>query len=332
MKIIGEISGNHKHSFDHASKLIMEAQRGGFTHVKFQTLVPQEITVPLRQEKFRITDPTSLWCGQYLIDLYEETAMSFDLQERLIQYCHSIGMNWFSSPFSTGCVEFLEAQGCPLYKIASFEATDKELIDAIAQTNKPVIISTGGLSEAEIANSLSYFRSISRAKVELLYCVSSYPAKPKEFDIYTPQRWSAEFDVEVGLSDHSEGILMAPIYAAMGCNTIEKHIKLEGDYDSIDAEFSLSSEHFLSFTAGIREAHEVQRDTDQTALNESGKKYHRSYYYRTALSIGTKIEPKHLISLRPSSGLSTFEATSLIGRKLSVNVEQYDAVNVHHTK
>lgn len=332
MKIIGEISGNHKNSFTHASRLITAAKNGGFTHVKFQTLIPNEITVPLRDEKFQVKDPTSIWYGQYLIDLYEETAMSFDLQEQLIQHCESIGMNWFSSPFSGNCVEFLERHGCPLYKIASFEATDVELMDAIAQTGKPVIISTGGLSETEINNSLSYFRSVSEAKVELLYCISSYPAKPEEFNIYTPQRWSEKFNVEVGLSDHSEGTFMAPIYAAMGSKTIEKHIKLEGDNESIDAKFSLSSENFSLFTNSITEARKVQSKQLKPATNKSGKVYHRSYYYKEALAVGTQIERSHFVSLRPNSGLSTFDAAKLIGQKLSVNVQQYDAVEVQHFK
>ena len=125
---------------------------------------------------------------------------------------------------------------------------------------------------------------------------------------------------------------MAPIYTAMGSETIEKHIKLEGDYNSIDAEFSLSSDNFLRFTNGIREAQKI-RNRDATSItNRSGKQYHRSYYYKTSLTVGTQIKRSHLISLRPNSGLSTFEAADLIGKKLSVNVQEYDAVDLSHVK
>ena len=221
------------------------------------------------------------------------------------------------------CVEFLENLGCPLYKVASFEATDIDLLDAISHTGKPIIMSTGGLLESEIERSLTFLRARTDAEIELLYCVSSYPAQPEEFDISIVDRWSRQFGVEIGLSDHSEGSYVAPIYVALGANTIEKHVKLEGDQESIDSEFSLSSAHFWEFTDAIRQAQKLSLTTKKVIQPQTGKQYHRSYYYKYELDAGTVVKRQHIISLRPNSGVNTFDAIEFIGKQLTKTVGRY---------
>ncbi|MCH2192330.1 MAG: pseudaminic acid synthase, partial [Gammaproteobacteria bacterium] len=221
--IIAEMSGNHGQSLEKAYRLIDAAAEAGAHAIKLQTYTPDTITLDCHEGEFFIEDPNSLWKGNSLYNLYKEAMTPWEWHKELFDYAKEKGLLAFSTPFDLTAVDFLETLNPPCYKVASFENTDHAILAAVAKTGKPVIVSTGMASQAEIAESVEVLRSNGCNDIILLKCTSNYPANPVDANLKTIPHLSELFDCHVGLSDHTPGVGVAVAAVALGATVIEKH-------------------------------------------------------------------------------------------------------------
>src|SRR5256885_3448937 len=223
--VVAEISANHRQKYEEAVKLVRAAMDAGADAVKVQTFTPDTITLRSDREDFRVEGGT-LWDGRTLYDLYEEAHMPWEWQPKLKAVATDLGLDFFSSPFDPTAVEFLEKMSVPAYKIASFEIVDLPLIEKVAKTGKPMIISTGMATKEEIGEALDAARRAGADQIALLKCNSGYPSPPAEMNLGTIPDMHQVFGVPVGLSDHTLGIATPIAAVALGASFIEKHFTL----------------------------------------------------------------------------------------------------------
>ncbi|STQ86776.1 pseudaminic acid synthase [Helicobacter muridarum] len=250
--IVAELSANHNQVLDLALKTVEAAAKSGAHAIKLQTYKSSCLTLPYRNESFRIKN--GIWKDKYLCDLYNDAQMPWHWHKEIFSFAKSLGMVAFSSPFSIEGVEFLEMLDCPIYKIASFEVMHVPLLRAIAQTKKPVILSLGVASDIEIEYALEILSE--NASKTILYCISDYPTKIQDVDlsnIFCLQKKWEKYDVRVGLSDHTLGITV-PIVATMcGISMIEKHFILDRKLGGVDSQFSLNTDEFKQIVESVYE-------------------------------------------------------------------------------
>ena len=237
--IIAEISGNHNGSLDRAKELIKAAKENGADCVKLQTYTPDTMTIKCNKEDFQIT--TGLWEGYNLWDLYDWAQLP-EWQEDLFKFAKNIGITCISTPFDETAVDLLEDLDCPFYKIASFEITDLPLVKYVAQTNKPMIISTGMANHEEISDAISVVEKYGCGDYIVLHCVSGYPTPVEQINLSTIQLLKESFNCGIGLSDHTLGNESALIAIAYGAKVIEKHFTLSREDGGPDADFSMEPE------------------------------------------------------------------------------------------
>lgn len=237
--IIAEMSGNHNQSLEQARELIKVAAAAGAHAVKLQTYTPDTITLDVHHGEFFISDPNSLWEGSSLYDLYKQAMTPWEWHKELFDYASELGLLAFSSPFDLSAVAFLEELQVPCYKIASFENTDHALLAAVAKTGKPVIVSTGMASQAELAESVEVLKQNGCTQLILLKCTSNYPARPVDANLRTISHLADLFGCQVGLSDHTMGVGVAVAAVALGATVVEKHFVLDRSAGGVDADFSL---------------------------------------------------------------------------------------------
>ena len=249
--LIAELSANHNHSYDEAVRLIEVAKDCGADAVKLQTYTPDTITIDCDSELFRIGGE-SLWAGRNLYELYGEAYTPWEWQPELKKVAEKLGMELFSSPFDPTAVDFLEAMDVPAYKISSFELVDHGLLEKVASTGKPVILSTGMASLAEIDEAVRVLRSHGCSELALLKCTSAYPAPANEANLRTILHLSAAFEVPVGLSDHTMGSSVPVAAVALGACIIEKHFTISRDVPGPDSEFSLEPVEFKAMVDAVR--------------------------------------------------------------------------------
>lgn len=316
--IIAELSGNHDQSLDKALAMVDAAAAAGADAIKLQTYSPETITLNVHEGDFYISDPDSLWHGYSLYQLYEKAMTPWEWHEPLFNRAKQLGLIAFSSPFDLTAVDYLESLDVPCYKIASFENTDHGLIAAVAKTGKPVILSTGMASQAELAESVEVLRANGCQDFVLLKCTSQYPARPRDANLATIPHLKELFNCEVGLSDHTIGIGVSVAAVALGASVIEKHFVLDRAEGGVDAEFSMEPAEFKSLVDECSRAYDAVGTVHYgcTEQEVASRVHRRSLYIAEDMQAGEVITAKNLRSVRPGAGLPTKYLPVLLGRKI----------------
>ena len=322
--IIAEISGNHGGSLDRALELIRSASSTGADAVKFQTYTPDTITIKSDRSEFLINDSESLWHGRTLYDLYQEAHTPWEWHAPMFEYARSLGLEVFSSPFDLTAVDFLEDLEVAAYKIASLELTDVQLIKRVAETSKPLIMSTGGAKLADIENAIKVARSNGADNLILLKCTSAYPALPEDANLRSMITLKEMFDCHVGLSDHTLGTAVSLASIALGATVIEKHFIDDKSHSTVDSAFSLDQEEFKYLVDQAEIAWKALGTSSikPSASEATSVSHKRSIYVVEDLNEGEEFTYKNLKSIRPGNGLEVKHLEDFIGQKASTSISK----------
>ncbi|MBB4823663.1 N-acetylneuraminate synthase [Sporosarcina luteola] len=316
--IIAEMSGNHNHSLERALKIVDLAAEAGADAVKLQTYTPDTMTLDIHTGEFFIESDTNLWKGQSLYNLYKEAYTPWEWHETIFNRCKKHGILGFSSPFDETAVDFLEALDVPAYKIASFENVDIPLIKKVAATGKPVIISTGMASVAEIEEAVQAVRSQGNDQLVLLKCTSTYPATPENSNIATIPHMRELFGTEVGLSDHTMGVGTAIAAVTLGATVIEKHFTTSRAEGGVDAAFSMEP-HELKLLVEETERAWSSLGTVKYGPTDAEKPsldHRRSLYIGADLKAGDVLTKDNIRVIRPGHGLAPKHLELVMGKTL----------------
>jgi len=323
---IAEISANHGGKIKNAFKLIDMAKKYKADAVKFQTYTPETMTLKSNKKFFKIQD--GIWKGQYLWDLYLKAHTPFEWQEELFKYSKKKGILCFSSVFDETAVDLLEKIKCPIYKISSFEMSDFPLIKYVSRTKKPVIISTGLSDINQIEKTYKFAKACGINDLTLLYCVSSYPAKPDDFNLLNLKEFFKRFNCRIGFSDHSTNNIVATTAVSLGADIIEKHISLLGDTKSPDVKFSLKGREIKQYREDINLAYLIKgKDEFIRKKNElKNIKFKRSIFCVKDIVKGEKFTKKNIKRIRPGYGLDASEYDNLLGQKSKKKILSGDPI------
>ncbi len=326
--IIAEMSGNHNKSFERAKKLIESAATTGAHAIKFQTYTAETMTLNISDGDFLISDAKSLWHGRNLYDLYDEAHTPWEWHEELFNHAKELGMIPFSSPFDKTSVDFLESLDVPCYKVASFECTDLPLVSYIASKGKPMIISTGMASVAEIGETVKTAKDNGCNDIILLKCTSTYPASPKNTNILTIPHLRELFECEVGLSDHTMGIGTSVASVALGATVIEKHFTSKRSDGGVDSSFSMEPHELESLVVETERAHQSLGKIKYGPLNDEAKSlvFRRSIYITKDIKAGEILSHENIRVIRPGYGLEPKFLDLVIGRPIRKDVKMGTAL------
>lgn len=324
--VIAELSANHGGSIARAKASIFAAKNAGASAVKIQTYTPDTMTIDCDKEDFQIK--SGLWEGYNLYKLYSEAYTPFEWHNDLFNYAREVGITLFSTPFDESAVDLLESLNTPAYKVASFELTDLPLIEYVAKKKKPILVSTGMGSAEEIAEALQAIKRCGNDQILLFHCISSYPAPTEESNLNNLKYLSNEFDVLVGLSDHSISNVAATAAIALGAVAIEKHFKLDEEDCGPDSSFSIlpsevsqlveaCSQAWLSLGTGFFTRSEVET---------SNAKFRRSLYFVKDLAVGDVVSKNDIRRIRPGFGLPPKFNDAVLGKRLLRSVQRGDPV------
>ena len=321
--IVAELSANHNGSKDVALKTIRAARRAGADAVKFQTYTADTITLDCQNEDFKIKQGT-LWDGRYLYDLYQEAYTPWEWHRELYDVAKAEGLICFSSPFDKSAVDFLESLGNPIYKIASFEITDVDLIAYAARKGKPMVISTGIATEEDIRLAVDTCRSAGNNDITLLKCTSSYPAPIEEANLCMIADLANRFKVKVGLSDHTLGSIAGITAVSLGACMIEKHFILDRSIGGPDAFFSMNELEFSQMVKDIRTVESAigQVNYEPTDKMKAGRAFSRSLYVAENMKKGEVITEINVRSVRPGYGLHPKYLPEILGKKVNRDIEK----------
>jgi pseudaminic acid synthase len=319
--VVAELSANHNQAFENAVRLVQEAKEAGADAVKLQTYTADTITIRSEGEQFRIGGGT-LWDGRTLHELYGEAYMPWEWQPKLKQIANDLGMDLFSTPFDDSAVDFLEKMNVPAHKVASFELVDIGLIQKIARTGKPMIISIGMATVGEIEEALQAARQAGATQIALLKCTSAYPARPDEANLRTIPELSKRFGVPAGLSDHTMGAVVAVAAVTLGACIIEKHITLSRSLKGPDSEFSLEPQEFKAMVEAIRTAEQALGAVHfgVSPREANSRAFRRSLYVVLDLRRGEKFTAENVRSIRPGHGLHTRHLSQVLGKRASRDI------------
>jgi len=321
--IIAELSANHNQDFNQAVQLVHAAKAVGADAVKVQTFTADTLTMRSNKEYFLVKDGTP-WNGRMLYDLYREASMPWDWQPKLKVIANELGLDFFSTAFDSSSVDFLEKMNVPAYKVASFELVDIPLIQKIAQTKKPLILSTGMATFDEIKEAVDAARNAGAKQIALLKCTSAYPASPKEMNLRVIPDMSKAFGVPVGLSDHTLCSVVATTAIALGACIVEKHLTLSRRTSGLDSKFSLEPAEFKELVQAIRLV-ETTFGAPKYAATDGEKgclTFRRSLFVVKDMKDGDKFTYDNLRSIRPAFGLSPKYLNSVIGKKAKKNIDE----------
>lgn len=321
--IIAEMSGNHNQSLERALAIVDAAAECGAHAIKIQTYTAETITYNSNREEFQIKDQNSLWQGKNLYKLYQEAYTPWEWHKPIFDHAKRKGLMAFSSPFDITAVNFLESLEVPFYKIASFENTDHILLKKVAATGKPVIMSTGVASVADIEESVSILRKHGCKDLILLKCTSTYPASPENTNVLTIPHMEELFGCPVGLSDHTMGIGAAIAAVAVGARVIEKHFTLSRAEGGVDSAFSLEPDELKALVRETERAF-LSLGTVNYSIGEKEQKslqYKRSLYVVKNMQAGELFTNENVHSIRPSTGLHTRYYEQIIGRAAAKSIE-----------
>ncbi len=319
--IVAEVSANHNQSFEQAIQIIRAAKAAGADAVKLQTYTPDTITINCSNPCFQI-GKGMIWEGKNLYELYGEAYMPWDWQPKLKQVADDLGLGFFSTPFDFTAVDFLEKMEALAYKIASFELVDLPLIQKVAKTGKPVIISTGMASLAEIDEAVRAFREAGGKELALLKCTSAYPSLPEEMNLKTIPHLAEAFGVPVGLSDHTLGIAVPVAAVAMDACIIEKHLTLSRSVPGPDSAFSLEPNEFKAMIDAVRMVEKAlgRPSYEITEREMASRVYRRSLFVVGDVKTGEVFTDKNVRSIRPGYGLPPKWLPEVLGRRASRDI------------
>ena len=320
--IIAEMSANHNQDFNQAVRIIEAAKEAGADAVKLQTYTPDTITLDCDNDYFRIKG--TIWEGKNLYELYREADTPWEWQPKLKKIANNMGIDLFSTPFDHTAVDFLEKMDVPVYKVASFELVDISLLRKIAQTGKPIIMSTGMATLAEIDEAVNSIREAGGTELALLKCTSAYPAQPEEVNLRTITHLSETFSVPVGLSDHTLGIAVPIASVAMGACIIEKHFTLSRSIHGPDSAFSLEPHEFKMMVEAVRTAEKALGSVRYGASkHEAGSlAFRRSLFVVRDIKAGEKFSRDNVRSIRPGYGLHTRNFENILGQYATRDIER----------
>ena len=313
--IIAEISSNHNGSLNRLKKLIDSAKEHGADAVKIQTYDEKSMTINLDKSYFKIKE--GLWKNFNYWDLYKQAKTPYSWHKEIFSYAKKKKIICFSSPFDSNAVDMLEKLNCPMYKIASFEITDIPLIKKVAQTKKPIIISTGLSDLKEINLAYQTAKKYGAKDITLLYCVSSYPAPLNSFNLNNILILKKKFKCRIGFSDHSKDNTVAITASALGADVFEKHIALKNQKKGLDIEFSLKGDELREYVEAIKKAKTLLGSSNFIRKKNEIKniKFRRSLYVAQTINKGEKFTEHNLKSLRPKIGLDPIHIFQLLGKK-----------------
>lgn len=317
---IAEISANHCGKFNLAKKLIKCAHDNGADAVKLQTYTADTMTIRSNKDYFKIKE--GIWSGYNLWELYNNAHTPLKWHKELFEYAKSLGIKIFSTPFDSTSVNFLQKLKCPIYKIASFEMTDLNLVKIIAQTKKPLIISTGMASLKEIAETVKVARRNGSKNITLLYCVSNYPSSVKDFNLNNIKILKDKFKCKVGISDHSKDNRVAIAAVASGAEVIEKHIALENQKDGLDIDFSLKGKEIKKLRDDIDVTFELlgRKYFFRNKTENKSKKFRRSIFTTKEIKKGEKFTKENIRVIRPGYGLAPKYLNKILNKKSPINI------------
>lgn len=317
--VIAEMSGNHNQSLERALAIVDAAAKSGAHALKIQTYTPDTMTLDLDEREFHIADPDSLWAGTSLYKLYGEAYTPWDWHAPIFERARALGMIPFSTPFDDSAVDFLESLDVPCYKIASFENTDLPLIRRVAATGKPLIISTGMATLAELDETVRAAREAGCRHLVLLKCTSTYPATPENSNLRTIPHLRELFGCQVGLSDHTHGIGVAVAGIALGATVVEKHFTLSRAEGGVDAAFSIEPAELAALVAETGRAAQALGRICYGAYGgeHESRRHRRSLYVVADVKWGEELTAENVRVIRPGLGLAPKYIDMVLGKRAS---------------
>jgi len=318
--IIAELSANHNGDINRAFQIMEEAKKAGADAIKLQTYTHETITMDCDSEEFQIHG--GLWDGQTLYELYKGAHMPWEWHEPLFEKARELGITIFSSPFDFSAVELLEELDVPAYKIASFEVIDLPLIKRVAQTGKPMIISTGMANEEEIAEAIKIAKDNGCQQLVVLHCVSGYPAPAEQYNLRTIADIAERFDVLSGLSDHTIDNATAVASVALGACLIEKHVTMDRNGGGADDSFSLEPHELRALCRDTKTAWSAlgKVNYERAEAEKGNVKFRRSLYVVQDVAEGEMFTPENVRSIRPGFGLAPKNYEAILGKKAKQNI------------
>lgn len=328
--VIAEISGNHNGSLERALEIVKSSASSGVGAVKIQTYTAETITMNVDSKDFRISQDHELWGGRTLFNLYEEAYTPWEWHQPIFDLARDLGVVPFSTPFDETAVEFLESLDCPIYKIASLEIVDLPLIEMVASTGKPLIISTGTATLEEVSDAISAAKQGGATDITALVCTSSYPAKAKDAHLSRMKTISDSFGVKVGLSDHTLGSAVAVAATALGASVIEKHVTLSRADGGVDSTFSMEPAELAKMILDINDAKAAIGDPNswRTDAEQESVRLRPSLRYDRDLMAGVSLLESDIRSVRPGGGLAPKNSHLVLGKELLRSVKRGDPVSL----
>ena len=327
--IIAEMSGNHNQSLERALHLVELAAEAGVDAVKLQTYTPDTITLDVHTGEFFISHEDDLWKGQSLYQLYQQAYTPWEWHQAIFDKCKELGLLAFSSPFDETAVDFLESLNVPAYKIASFENIDIPLIRKVARTGKPVIISTGMATAAELDEAVRAVREEGNEQLVLLKCTSTYPASPENSNLATIPHMAGLFQTEIGLSDHTMGIGVAVAAVTLGATVIEKHFTTSRAEGGVDAAFSMEPHELKMLVEETERAWQSLGHIQYgpTEAEKPSVKNRRSLYIGEDMKKGDVLTERNLRNVRPGLGLEPKYYDLVLGKAVKQDVKKGTALS-----
>ncbi len=319
--IVAEMSANHNQDFEQAVRLLHAAKAAGADAIKLQTYTPDTMTISSDNKCFQIGKGT-IWEGRNLYDLYGEAYTPWEWQPKLKDIADDVGIDLFSTPFDATAVDFLEGMDVPAYKIASFEVVDIPLIRRIAQTGKPIIMSTGMATLAELDEAVRSIRDAGGGQLALLKCTSAYPAQPDEMNLRTIPHMAQAFGLPTGLSDHTLDIAVPVAAVALGACIVEKHFTLSRDIPGPDSAFSLEPDELKAMVDAIRTAEKALGEIHYGVSEHEAKSrvFRRSLFVVKDIKTGKVFTEENVRSIRPGHGLSPKYLEDVLGRRAAQDI------------
>ena len=327
--IIAEMSGNHNQSLERALAIVEAAAKAGAHAVKLQTYTADTMTLDIAEREFFINDPDSLWNGRSLYELYKEAYTPWEWHKPIFDRCRELGLIYLSTPFDETSVDFLEKLNVPCYKIASFENVDIPLIRKVAATGRPMIISTGMATIAELDETVRTARKAGCRDLILLKCTSSYPATPEDTNILTIPHMAKLFNCQVGLSDHTMGIGAAVASVALGATIIENHFTLSRADGGVDSAFSMEPDEMRALVTETERAWQALGKVSYGPTEKEKKSliFRRSLYIAQDMKKGDILTKENLRAIRPGLGLAPKYYDMLLGKRVNRDVQRGTAVS-----
>ncbi len=325
---IAEISANHEGSISKAYSLIKLAKKYGADAVKLQTYKPETMTLNSKKKYFKINN--GLWKNYYLWDLYNKGHTPWSWHKRLFSYAKKNNIRLFSTPFDVTAVDFLEKLNCPFYKVSSFEMNDLELIKKISKTKKTIIISTGMASLREIDISFETTKRNGAKNIVLLYCVSSYPSKIDDYNMYNIKIMKERYKCDVGLSDHSNDSTVASLALCYGATFFEKHISINHKSKGLDSDFSLKGKDIAEYRNVLDTSFRLNDNKNFFFRSKNelrNKKFKRSIFSLKQINKNEKFTKFNIVKIRPGDGLDARYYSQILNRKSPIKISPESPLN-----